>query len=64
MDFITELPKSVTYGGTYNLILVVVNKLFKMYHYISCGSDMTAGELAEVITREVIRLHVLPSAIL
>ncbi len=60
MDFITGLPESVAYGGRYDAILVVVDKLSKMRHYIHCRSDMTAGELAEVITREVIRLHGVP----
>ncbi len=57
MDFITELPESVAYRDKYNAILVVVDKLSKMCHYIPCRSDMTVGELAEVITRKVIRLH-------
>ncbi len=48
MDFITGLRESVAYGGTYDAILVVVYKLYKMCHYIPCPSDMTAGELAEV----------------
>ena len=64
MDFITGLPESVAYGGRYDAILVVVDKLSKMCHYIPCRSDMTAGELAEVITREVIQLHGVPSAII
>ncbi len=64
MGFIIGLPESVTYGGRYNAILVVVDKLSKMCHYIPCCSDMTAGELAEVITRDVIRLHGVPSAII
>ncbi len=62
MDFIIGLPESVAYGGKYDAILVVVDKLSKMCHYIPCRSDMTAGELAEVITREVIRLHGVSSA--
>ncbi len=64
MDFITGLPKSVTYEGIYHATLVVVNKLSKMSHYILCRSDMTTGALAEVITQEVIRLHGVPSAII
>ncbi len=64
MDFITRLPESVVYGGIYDAILVVVDKLSKMCHYIPYRSDMTAGELAEVMTREVIRLHGVPSAII
>ncbi len=64
MDFIIGQPESVAYGGRYDAILVVVNKLSKICHYIPCRSDMTAGKLAEVITREVIRLHGVPSAII
>ncbi len=63
IDFITGLPESVAYGGRYDAILVVVDKLSKMCNYIPCRSDMTAGELAKVITREVSRLHGVPSAI-
>ena len=57
MDFITGLPESVAYGGRYDAILVVVDKLSKICHYIPCRSDMTKGELAELITWEVIPLH-------
>ncbi len=64
MDFITGLPESFEYRGTYNAIVVIVNKLSKMCHYIPCHSDITARELAEVITQEVIRLHRVHSAII
>ncbi len=64
IDFITWLPESVVYRGRYDTILVVVDKLSKMCHYIPCRSDMTARELAEVITQEVIRLHGVFSAII
>ncbi len=64
IDFITGLSESVAYEGKYDAIRVVVDKLSKMCHYIPCRSDMTEGELAEVITREIIRLHGVPSAII
>ncbi len=64
MDFITGLPENVTYRGIYNAILVVVDEPSKMCHYIPCRSEMTVGELAKVIKREVIRLHKVPSAII
>ncbi len=64
MDFITWLPESVAYGGTYDAIFVVVDKLSKMYHYIPSRSVMTAEECTEVITQEVIRLHGVPSAVI
>ncbi len=37
---------------------------FKMYRYIPCHSEMRSGELAELIMREVIQLHTVPSAII
>ncbi len=49
MDFITGLPEIVAYVEKYDAILVVVDKLSKMCHYIPCRSDIIAGELAEVI---------------
>ncbi len=64
MDFITRLPENVAYGGRYDVILVVIDKLSKMCSYIPCRTYMTAGESAEVITQEVIRLHRVPSAII
>lgn len=57
IDFIIGLPESVEYGRPYSTIFVFVDKLFKMCHYISCYSDMTARKLAEVINWEVIRFH-------
>ncbi len=64
MDFITRLPECVIYWSTYDAILVVVDKLSKICHYILCRSDIAAGELAEVITRDVIRLHGVLSSII
>lgn len=53
MDFIISLPVSFKYTETHEAIHVAVDKLSKMYHYISCSSGMTVGEIAEVITQEV-----------
>ena len=64
MDFITGLPDSRAYGGTYNSILVIVDKFSKMAHYIPCVDTMTAGELAEVFIKEIIRYHGIPLAII
>ncbi len=64
MEVITSLSESVAYGDMYNAILLVFDQHSKISHYIPCRSDMTAGELAEVITQEVIRLHGVPSAII
>ena len=64
MDLITGLPEIVAYGDIYDAIFVVVAKLSKMYHYIPFRSDMTTEESAEVIPREVIQLHGVPSTII
>jgi hypothetical protein len=39
MDFITELPTSTFTGILYDSILVVVDRLTKMSHYIPSQSD-------------------------
>ena len=64
MSFIIKLSENVVHRVTYDAIFVVVDKISKMCHYIPCSSDMTARELAEIITQEVIQLHPVPSAII
>jgi hypothetical protein len=63
MDFITDLPESRTFGGTYDSILVVVDRFSKMAHYIPCRKSMTAGDLAEVFIREIISRCGMPTAV-
>ncbi len=63
-DFMNEVPESVTYHGMYNAILVVIHRLSKIYHYISCRSDMIVEELVDIVTQKVIRLHRVPSTII
>jgi hypothetical protein len=57
MDFITELPPSKIAGVVYDSILVVVDRLTKMSHYIPAMVDWDGTELAQAWIREVIRLH-------
>ncbi len=64
MDFIISLPVSVKYTETHDAIHVAVDKLSTMYHYISCSSGMTVGEIAEVITQEVSSFYKVSSAII
>ncbi|MDV3201053.1 MAG: hypothetical protein Q8877_02475 [Sweet potato little leaf phytoplasma] len=59
MDFITGLPKS--HG--YEAILVVVDRLSKYSHFILLKHPYTAKTIAEIFTKEVIRLHGIPKAI-
>ena len=64
MDFVTGLPESRAWNGaTHDSILVVVDRLTKMAHYIPVTKTVTAEDLAEILIREVIRLHGLPSSI-
>ena len=63
MDFVTGLPKSRDWTGTeFDSILVVVDRLTKMVHYIPCMKSIKAEDLAEILIREVVRLHGLPSS--
>ena len=64
ISFIIGLSESVVYRDTYETILVVVDKLSQMRHYIPCRSDIRAGRSAKAIMREVIRLNRVPSAII
>jgi hypothetical protein len=63
MDFITELPPSTVGRQTYDSILVVVDRLSKMAHYIPTQGDLRAPELAETFNREIVRLHGPPKSI-
>jgi len=60
MDFITDLPKSEGYDP----ILVVIDRLTKMSHFIPCYKDMNAGQFAKSFIKEIFRLHGLPNDII
>ena len=59
MDFITGLPVS----NGHNSILVVVDRLSKMSHFIPCSDTITAKELSSVFLQNIFRLHGLPKDI-
>lgn len=50
MKFITGIQESIVYGKIYKTIFMAINKLSKMCHYIFYHSNITAKELAEIIT--------------
>jgi hypothetical protein len=60
MDFILGLPMS---KDGHNAIMVVVDKLTKMAHFIPCRKDLDAKECAGLFFHHVVRLHGVPLGI-
>ena len=60
MDFIMPLPKA---KSGHDAILLVVDKLSKMAHYIPTTSTVTAPQVAQIFFKEIVRLHGVPSSI-
>jgi hypothetical protein len=63
MDFITDLPPSRVGEDVFDSIMVIVDKLTKMAHYIPVTKKIGAKELALLFLREVVRLHGVPRSI-
>lgn len=59
MDFITELPLCEGFDA----ILVVVDHMTRLAHFLPCNSTITAKETAELFLKEIIRLHGIPKVI-
>lgn len=59
MDFIQGLPRS---QGR-NAILVVVDRLTKYEHFIHLTHSFTAKSIAELLLKEIVRLHGFPDTI-
>ncbi len=58
VDFITSLLISADWkSNSYNSILVIVDQLTKMVHYIPVKVTIDAPSLAEVISNKVVRHH-------
>ena len=60
MDFITHLPTS---EGD-DPILIVINRLTKMVHFLSRTKEMDARQFSELFMREIFQLHGLPKDII
>ena len=60
MDFITELRKS----EGYDIILVVIDRLTKMSHFIPCRNSLDARQFAQLFLKEIVRLHGIPKDII
>ena len=61
VDLITQLPRS---KNGYDCIVVFVDRLTKMVHYVPCQTNVSAPQLAVLFMREVCRLHGVPDSIL
>src|SRR5207302_1863185 len=60
MDFITDLLESAGHDA----ILVVVDRLTKMSHFIPCRKDINIKQFVLVFLKEIFRLHGLPRDII
>jgi len=60
MDFITDLPKS---EGD-DAILIVIDRLTKMAHFLPCTKEIDARQFSELFMREIFPLHGLPKDII
>jgi hypothetical protein len=61
IDFITSLPMT---KNKYDAIMVVVDKLTKMVHFIPCTIDINAKQVAHLFFNHVVRYHGIPSTII
>lgn len=61
MDFITGFPKTKRY---HDAIMVVVDKLSKVVHFIHIKSTYKAINIVEIFMKEIFRIHGIPKTII
>ena len=59
LDFITDLP--ISHG--FDAVLVVIDRFSKMAHFVPCNKTIASDATAELLLREVFRLHGFPDNI-
>ena len=65
MDFMTGLPLSADWkGDSYDSILIIVDRLTKIVHYVPVKVTIDTPVLAEVIIDVVVQHHDLPDSII
>lgn len=60
LDLIGPLPIS----ENYNAVMVVIDRLSKMRHFVACHTTMTSLDLANLFVKDIWRLHGLPDDII
>ena len=60
MDFVTEIPRNF---GQHDSIIVVVDKLSNIAHFIPVKSTDKAVNIADIFMKEIFRLHSVPKVI-
>ena len=58
LDFVTTLPRV---RGGFESMLVVVDRLTKVAHFIPIKSTHTAVDIDRIFIREIFRLHEMPN---
>ncbi len=61
IDYVTDLPKSGTYG--YTTVFIMVCHLTKMAHFVPCHKEITTEESADLFISNCYRLHGVPKVI-
>ena len=58
VDFVTGLSSSKNWRGhSYDLILVIVDRLTKISHYIAVNNALDAEQFAQVLIENLVRYH-------
>lgn len=63
IDFVGPLPESKDRDASYDSITVVIDRITGMVHLVPSRQNYNARQVAELIFREVYRLHGLPKSI-
>ncbi|KAJ3558320.1 hypothetical protein NP233_g11530 [Leucocoprinus birnbaumii] len=64
IDFVGPMPESKDRDATYDSITVIIDRLTGMIHLVPSRLNYNARQVAELIFREVYRLHGLPKSII